>query len=160
MAITITYLQELFTYDDGKLFWKIKRKGSNGVGTRVGTQSPDGYRYVGIDRNRFLEHRIIWLMLHGWLPQEVDHINMVKNDNRIENLRAATSSLNHCNKTKHPRNTSGFKGVSYFKRDGNWAAHICFNRKQKNLGLFATPELAHDAYKKAAIELHGEFAKF
>lgn len=91
------------------------------------------------------------------LPTEfVDHINGNGLDNRRENLRVATPSQNQHNSRKPKNNTSGYKGV--YKRGNKWCAAIAINYKTIFLGYHDTAELAHEAYCKAAIKYHGEFA--
>jgi hypothetical protein len=92
--------------------------------------------------------------------KEVDHINVNPLDNRRENLRIATHTQNQCNKTKYSNNTSGFKGVSFHKKAQKFNARISIDGKRKHIGLFATAAAAHEAYKKAAVKYHGEFARF
>ena len=91
---------------------------------------------------------------------DVDHKNLNKLDNRRENLRIATRGQNNCNKTKYKNNTSGFKGVSFHKKAQKYRARISIDGKQKFLGYFVTAEAAHQAYKQAAIQHHGEFARY
>lgn len=90
---------------------------------------------------------------------DVDHINMNHLDNRRDNLRKCTRSENMRNRGKNTNNTSGYKGVSWFARDSKWVAGIKHNGKRIYLGLFDDPAIAHEAYKKAALRLHGSFAK-
>jgi hypothetical protein len=90
---------------------------------------------------------------------EVDHIDGDGLNNRRCNLRLATRSQNMRNQRLNSRNTSGFKGVSWDKRDKKWLAYIKVYRKKIHLGSFDTPEDAHAAYCDAAARLHGEFAK-
>jgi len=80
----------------------------------------------------------------------------VRSDNRLHNLRAATSSQNKHNSGIRRHNVSGYKGVS--RNWGKWAARICVNRKTICLGSFDTPEQASAAYKSAAAKYHGDFA--
>lgn len=82
---------------------------------------------------------------------------MDRSDNRISNLREATRSQNAMNARKQRDNTSGFKGVSRWR--GKWQAKIQRDGKQRFLGAFSTPQDAALAYKNAAINLHGEFAR-
>jgi hypothetical protein len=90
--------------------------------------------------------------------QTVDHINGIKLDNRWKNLRDATRAENCRNANKAP-NSHGLKGVR--KGSANrYEAQICFNYKKIYLGCFDSAEKAHEAYKEAAIKLHGKFAKF
>lgn len=91
---------------------------------------------------------------------EVDHINGDTLDNRRCNLRLATRAENSCNRRISRNNTSGYKGVSFDKKRGVWVAYITVARRRRHLGSFPAAELAHEAYCKAALELHGEFARF
>jgi len=101
-------------------------------------------------------HRLIMNAQPG---EEVDHIHHLTLDNRKSELRLCTGSQNQQNRGAQSNNTSGYKGVCWNKQKQKWMAQICLNGKRKNLGLFATPELAHEAYCKAAYELHGDFAR-
>lgn len=87
-----------------------------------------------------------------------DHINGNGLDNRRENLRLATRSQNSINRGKQSNNKSGYKGVSWNKRDKRWTAQITINKHIINLGGFDTPEQAYEAYKEAAKQYHGTFA--
>jgi hypothetical protein len=153
---------ELLEYKEGKLLWKISRRGAT-KGKRVGTQMTTGYRVVTIKWICYCEHRIVFLMHHGYLPTVVDHINRDPSDNRIENLRAADWSSNQHNRAISKKNTSGFKGVTWDKSRGLYMAAIRYkggNKNGKTLGRFKTAEEAHEAYKAAALKYHGEFACF
>lgn len=117
-------------------------------------QTEVGDRRRGTRRHLRL-HRLITNAPAGVL---VDHRNRNKLDNRRANLRVADRSTNGMNRSAQLNNTSGFKGVSLHKKTGRWRAYITVHKKTRHLGLFATPELAHEAYVRAAAELHGEFA--
>lgn len=104
-----------------------------------------------------LMHREI-LGLSKGDKREGDHVESALTlDNRRSNLRVASHAQNSQNKGLQANNKSGFKGVSWAKRQKKWTAHIGANGKHKNLGYFADPEEAHDAYCAAAKALHGEF---
>jgi HNH endonuclease len=106
-------------------------------------------------------HQIIMERCVGRLlnsEEQVDHRNGNKLDCRRENLRIASHAQNRWNTGHH--NSSGLKGVYLHKRSGLWQASIRVNGKKHHLGYFRTPQEAHEAYKKAALELHGEFARF
>jgi hypothetical protein len=90
---------------------------------------------------------------------EVDHINGNKFDNRRCNLRLATHNQNQQNCVAYKNNTSGFKGVTWNKRDQKWCAQIRINSKRKHIGYFDDPIEAAKAYDKAAKELHDKFAQ-
>lgn len=88
----------------------------------------------------------------------VDHINHDKLDCRKSNLRVATRGQNEANKGLLKNNTSGYKGVSYHKRDKKWRAQIGFEGKKIYLGAYNTPEEAFAAYAEASLLYFGQFA--
>ena len=144
--------------ETGLLFW-VKRKGVT-AGREAGTLGPDGYKRVGIGGKCFLVHRLIWAMHYeGDVPDYLDHINGVKDDNRLENLRPATKGQNGMNRPKQRNNASGFKGVCFDTAKGRWLATIKKDGVQYRLGHHRTAEAAHAAYVKAAGDLHGQFAR-
>ena len=100
-------------------------------------------------------HRII---MNIETESEVDHINWNWLDNQSSNLRICSNSENQMNRWKTISNTSGLKWVSWQKTRNKWYAQIKVNWKQKNLWRFENKEDAYNAYKKACIELHWEFA--
>lgn len=161
MRISKEYLNELFEYRDGMIFWKIKTgQAQQKIGDRAGSQKKDGYRNVCINRKLYKEHRVIWFMHYGETDSWIDHKDRNPANNRIENLRLSTPGQNTHNQKMHRRNKSGFKGVSFNKAMSKWHARIYLDRKLNHLGFFDTVQEAHEAYKKAAIELHGEFANY
>jgi HNH endonuclease len=145
---TQDYLLSILTYD--KETGNLTRNGSV-----VGIPNKNGYKVIRIDMILYYQHRIIYKMIHNQEPDSIDHINMDKSDNRIENLRSCTMSQNHMNRPAYSSNKLGIKGV--IKVGNRYKASICKNRESYYLGYFDTPELAHNAYIKKAIEIFGEF---
>jgi hypothetical protein len=103
-------------------------------------------------------HRMV-LGLQRGDPRQGDHIDHTKKlDNRRSNLRIATRSENQMNRGRPRRGNNPYKGVTRSTHGDKWVGQIVANGKRYHLGTFSTPEAAHEAYKRAAIELHGEFA--
>lgn len=133
-----TVLCDLFDYNSstGKLFWKTEKAYKINVGDEAGWITDRGYRYVQIDGQTFPVHRIIWVIVHGVEPDEIDHINGKKLDNRIVNLRSVSHTENTKNLTRPLRNTSGFIGVSWHKPLNKWRVQTSIDGKKKHLGYF------------------------
>jgi len=156
--LTQKVVREIFNYKNGRLFWKkIQTPNQVKVGDRAGWLENHGYRRVLIYGKCYLEHHIIFLWHHGYLPNKVDHINRRKN-NHIDNLREATQSQNMMNTTKRKNTTSQYKGVYYNKGRARWVASITLNGKLKHLGYFLTEAEAALFYNKAAAEMFGDYA--
>lgn len=116
------------------------------------------YRKVSIAKKAVTVrlHRVIICAPDG---TQVDHINGNGLDNRRQNLRLATAVDNMRNQGRRADNKSGFKGVDWVKRKRKWRATIRFGGRKKLLGLFETPQSAHEAYAEAAQRLFGAFAR-
>jgi len=100
---------------------------------------------------------VAWLLSYGcWPESQVDHINGLRSDNRLVNLRAATASENSQNMRGPMKSnrTSKFLGVSWKKREQRWCAQIQVAGKRRHLGLFADEDAASRAYLAAKRELH------
>ncbi len=112
--------------------------------------TPKGYLKVKIFGVRYLAHRVAWAVFHGEAPSgQIDHVNGVKDDNRIVNLRVVTATENQRNMRRSSRNKSGVTGVSFEKRTGKWVALISENGRQVHLGRFADVNEAIAARKGA-----------
>ena len=158
--ITQEKLKELLHYDPdtGVFTWRVKTSYRVEIGQIAGTLR-HGYIGISIKRKKYFAHRLAWLYVYGNFPdKDVDHINQVKSDNRISNLRLATRRQNCFNKGKNKNNTSGYKGVYFDKRLSRWTAGIFIDGKRRHLGVFDDPKKASDAYQLAAKEYVGEFA--
>lgn len=159
--LTAKIIRNLLNYDPktGIFTWRVRSSNRLRAGDKAGSIGKFRYARICIDHRSFSAHRLAWLHYHGeWPKGHLDHINGNCADNRIENLRLATSSQNSWNMKAMKNNATGMKGIT---RDrGKWKAHICCHYKRYNLGLFNTPEEAHQAYIKAAKKLHKEFARY
>lgn len=160
--LTQEKVKELFEYRDGALFWKHKiisrgRELKKG-GQKISTVTTDGYSKVGFNSKQYLVHRIIFLYHHGFLPECLDHINGIRSDNRIENLRPATKYQNILNSNLRSDNTSGVKGVCWNARKQKWFARIYVEKKLMSLGYYDDIELADLIVLEARNKFHKEFA--
>lgn len=160
MTITYERVKELFDYHpDGYLVWKVNPRNSIKIGKMAGSKCKLGYISIMIDKKHCKAHRAIWLFHYGKFPENlIDHINGIKDDNRIENLREANFLQNSCNKSVGKNNKLGFKGVCFDKHAGKYRSFITVNRVQRAIGTFESPEDAHRAYVAEAKKHYGEFA--
>ena len=150
--LTQSYLVSKFNYSNGKLY----RKSS---GKEVGHYSR-GYLHAQLLGKKRLLHRLIWLYHYGELPKDqIDHINGIRDDNRIENLREADKQSNAFNRRSHKNSTSKYKGVSWCKRDKNWQVSYCIGGKRIYIGKFNCEIEAAKAYDNTVREYHKEFQK-
>lgn len=160
--ITAERLREVLDYDPGTGAWTwLVSLGSRAqAGCRAGKyrMKRGGYRRITIDGTSYLAHRLAWLYVHGeWPSRVIDHRDGDGANNAEYNLREATQSQNCGNSI---RSRPGLKGAYWHRLRGRWMAAITVNRKQVHLGYFDSAELAHAAYKNAAIAAFGEFARF
>jgi hypothetical protein len=151
-------LQRVFKYDlqEGILRWKMRR---DSLGIRAGDavkihEHQDGYMEVRVFDRHVKVHLLIYKLHYGDEPEQVDHIDQDKKNNRLENLRAATQAQNQANRTGW---SDGYKGV-YKNHKGRFRSIITIKSKQKSLGTFDTQEEAAKAYNDAASKAWGEFA--
>jgi len=155
-------VKECLLYDEmsGVFTWKARPSSCVKIGDIAGSFNPaSGYWFIRLDGKLLRAHRLAWLYVHGVMPpDEIDHINGDRGDNRLANLRLAT----HAENTRNGRKlASGLKGAHPRKHrpKAPWLSRIRKDGKYFHLGCFATAEEAHAAYVKAAHELHGEFAR-
>lgn len=147
--ITKNRLDEIFLYlkGDGAFLWKKPFKNLLFLQNRkAGTLSANGYIRVRIDGEIYSLHRLIYFYETGSWPEIVDHINGVKTDNRINNLRASDYRKNQQNRYKHRKGK--LIGTSYNKKNKNWTAQATYNGKTVRFGSHKTEQVAHEAYLK------------
>jgi hypothetical protein len=142
----------------GYFIWKSipSHAGKAKIGTRAGSKNKIGYIVIGLKGKRVFAHRLAWRVYYGYWPKDqIDHINGFKDDNRISNLREATSATNIQNQ-RRPRsnNKSGYLGVCWDKRMHKWVASVRLNGKTHVAGYFDDPKLAYMAYVQKKRVLH------
>ena len=158
-------LDDFLRYDKdaGRLFWRLSDRrhfatdrrwnwwNQKYAGKRVKLNpSSSGHMRLRFRSIQYQAHRIIWKLVHGYDPIEIDHINHNPADNRLANLREVTRSENLKNSSLHKNSTTGVCGVH--ERDGLYQARIHANGARIHLGYFRTLEEAAEARKQAEQE--------
>ena len=155
-------VSSLFNYDiSGVLTWKVSTNTKVKVGDIVGCIDSSGYIVVRYKKKNYKAHRLIFLLINGYMPKYIDHINGINSDNRIDNLRDATLTDNQRNRKLPKNNVSGYHGVYFAKNVNKWCAVICVDYKTINLGYFIEFHEAVNARKNAEVlygfhENHGK----
>jgi hypothetical protein len=154
IELTVLRLQQVLEYapTSGEWHWKRRsdvRGGWNSkcAGKIAGRLDSDGYRQIAVDGRRYSAARLAWLYMTGeWPPDEIDHKNRRRDDDRWENLRAVTHVQNMANVGLPSTNTSGIKGVYWNKKLGKWQAALA----RQHLGVFDDINEAAADYQAAA----------
>lgn len=122
-----------YNANTGLFTWIESKKGVN-KNTVAGFINDNGYMIIGINQKEYRAHRLAWLYVYGYIPEYIDHINNIKDDNRLVNLRPATKQQNAFNTKIYSTNTSKVKNVSWSKSRSKWKSYIKLNGKQIHLG--------------------------
>lgn len=159
-AQTVDLIKDLKTVlhyepSTGLFTWKKKVAMKTVVGAVAGYQGPNGYVTIKVWHARYLAHRLAWLLEVGAIGDgQIDHINGIRNDNRLSNLRLVSAAVNRQNlRTALRRSKTGLLGVTC-DRYNRYGARITVAGVTRMLGFFSTPEEAHQAYLAAKLELH------
>lgn len=135
--LTQEELKKYLHYDPetGLFTWKVKKARNTIVGSVAGTPDKDGYILIGINKVMVKAHRLAFLYMEGYFPEnDVDHINRIKDDNRWCNLREVSKSCNQRNCGVYEKNKIGITGVYWHERDKLWMSYIGVYKKTINLG--------------------------
>lgn len=151
-------LKNLIDYNKEAGVFTRKISTSNGAnaGDIAGTTHPSGYkkiRVLGIN-NPISSHRLAWFYVYGVWPDYIDHINGVRGDNRIKNLRSVSKAENNLNKKIFKNNSSGVSGLNWIPRLNKWRVRIGVSGKYQSVGCF---QYKWDAIcaRKSAENRHG-----
>lgn len=141
--------------------WLVRRHNTRWAGKQAGRRiASSGYRLIRIADRCYPAHRLAWLMVYGAWPSDlIDHSNGDRADNRLCNLRAATSSQNLHNSKLRVDNTSGVKGVNWNTKAEKWYARIGLNGRRRSLGYFENLVEAEAAIRTARSDMHGDYAR-
>jgi hypothetical protein len=154
-------IRDILSYnpENGHFVWKKNRYRAK-AGFRAGHRRPDGYWAITVFGHSYRAGRLAWFFTHDeWPSNEIDHINGVRDDDRIENLRVATRSQNVANTKKKCSSRNLLKGVSTARRGKRYVAQIRINGKNTRIGAYDSEKEAHDAYVAAAQKEFGPFAR-
>lgn len=149
----------LWRYDQGRLYWRVVANRRLKIGDEAGCVHGNGYREVSIRGKTYGTHRVVFLMFHGYLPEQVDHIDGNPLNNSVGNLRAATHILNGHNRKINVNNSSGVKNVSFCRADNKWKVTVMRGRKPHFFGGFDSLADAAAMAAQARRQLHGDFAR-
>lgn len=147
--------------ESGHFVWRMPMtKGKIKAGSVAGYRTRRGYVTIRLKGKEYQAHRLAWFYINGVWPSEyIDHINQIKWDNRICNLREATNMQNQQNSKMPNTNTSGVKGVSWGSSIKRWRVEIRVKGKKKHIGTYKALEDAKIAAIEARKQLHGEYAR-
>lgn len=155
--ISQDYIRQQLNYNSetGEFFWRIHRAGRN-LRLSADKQHIKGYKTIWINGTNFMAHTVAWFHVYGeWIPG-LDHRDQNSASNRIGNLRPSTQSQNNINSSIVTSST-GYKGVTFRKKYGDYIARIKKDGKTHYLGLFSSAEEAHAAYVAHAKTLYNDF---
>lgn len=165
-------LRRLFIYEPetGKLYWakrtpdvftdglvgknaKCSRWNTRWAGKEAFANGSVGYRNGHVLGVPLLAHRVIWVIVNGEWPDQIDHIDGDRSNNKVENLRSVTPAENAKNRCLHPHNKSGYSGVCWISPRGVWEASIVSQGSRHFLGYFESKADAIQARQRAERKL-------
>lgn len=161
MKLTQERLKDLLRYEPGtgNFYWLNPTAKRMHHGELAGFVDYNGYVYIKVDSKRHSAHRLAWLYVYGHFPSNfIDHINTVRSDNRISNLREATRSQNMMNRSVGKNSKSGVKGIGWDKKSQKWRARCQADGKRKDVGFFDSIEEAKNYLALYRSHAHGAFA--
>lgn len=159
MRPSVEYLRSALAYDPdtGVIIWVRSESPKIPRGTVAGHSKASGYVEIRIQGISYGAHRIAWCLHHGeWPKDQIDHVNRIRNDNRICNLRECSNAENQQNDHIRADNTSGVTGVSYKSADRKWVAYINVGGRRHQLGRYSS-RAAAIAAREEGKRLHHTF---
>ena len=147
--------QLIYDPDTGIFVWSLEAR-IDRRGKRAGGLTRFGYWRIKLGGRLYFASRLAWLFVYGvWPSKDMDHIDGVKDNDRIENLREASPAENAQNLSARRTHTaSGLLGVTWNKKENKWQAGIKYNNQLIYLGLHDTPTEAHLVYLARKRLLH------
>lgn len=149
-------INKLFEYKDGGLYWKVDNP-QGPVGTRAGKDCGLRGREIGFNKKVHKEHRLVFILHHGFIPKFIEHVNGNKKDNRIENLQACSRQPNGWNSIgSMARKSLKWRGV--YRKGVQWEASISHEGQRISLGVFDDEKEAASTYNIAAKKYYSDQA--
>lgn len=148
----------IYNESNGNFYWRTNKSKRIRAGDLAGYTNEDGYKFIRIDNKLYREHRLAWIYMYGEFSGEIDHIDNNPSNNKIENLRVCTSSQNKQNMRKRKDNTSGVKGLHWYKAYNKWQVNLTVNGKTKFYGYYSDFFEACCVIHSNRNKIHGEFA--
>ena len=139
-----------YSSETGAFVWRHTVSPTARKGSIAGSKNQCGYRQIKIDGTTYSASHLAWLYVYGaWPPDELDHIDRDRGNNRIANLRLASHKQNMENTGLRTNNSSGVTGVSFDRQSGKWKAQIQHFSKKICLGFYQSIDDASVAYTTA-----------
>lgn len=160
--LTLAELKDYLSYnkDTGDFTWKVSRAGKAKVGVVAGHKQVGGYCQIKLKGKLYKAHRLVWFYSYGEWPESfIDHVDGDTLNNKVENLREATSRENGLNRIPKKRGSSEYLGVCWHNQAKKWLVRGKLPNKRIHLGLFMEEKQAAEAYNTFAKEHYGNFAR-
>lgn len=157
--LTAQRLRDLLSYDQttGEFRWSVRTSNRISIGNVAGNPLSTGYLQICIDGHTHTAHRLAWFYVHGvWPSGQIDHLDGVRTNNAISNLRDVPVTVNRQN-LRHPKSnnkSSSYLGVTFSRRRQKWVAQIVVDGRHIHIGSFQDEQTAAKAYVSAKRRLH------
>ena len=143
----------------GRTLAQIQYDPTTGVlyaaGAPLGTVNAHGYVVLRVDNKLMYAHRVAWYLHYGcWPDGALDHINGVRSDNRVGNLRSVSTHENAQNTVLRKTSKGNPPGAHLHAPTGRYKSAICVKGRNVHLGYYDTPEDASEMYLLAKEMLH------
>jgi len=161
-SLTHARLLELLDYDasTGVFRWRVATSNRVKKGAIAGVINKNGYIVIRIDKQLYRAHRLAWFHAHGvWPCGEIDHADMVRDNNCLDNLRDTDRTNNNANTKARSHNALGIKGVSYDATRDKYFACLQVRGRHVLKKRYDTKEEAAEAYAAAAKQHYGKFSR-
>ena len=151
--VTQDELKKWFKYEPttGKWLYRVTTRYGE-AGSIATSVHNGGYSTIRVGKTDYLVHRMCFLYMLGYLPDQVDHINHIRDDNRWDNLREVNNKINHQNESLSSNSTTGILGVAIHKPTNKYRAYIMVDKKHIHLGLYDSLKEAKLSRERANIK--------